>query len=85
MRNDKEAIAAMLDARAKLGIFGDFAQKIESRPLLIRRDICDAIKLIDAYTSEESINAFFSVRKLLSSNQLTWRRIASALQYFGSS
>jgi hypothetical protein len=80
--NEQDAIAAMLDARAKLGSFSTFAQRIESSPLLLRGAICDAIKSIDAYTSEESINAFFSARKLLTSDQLTWRRIARALEYF---
>jgi chromosome segregation ATPase len=80
--NEHDAIQAMLTAPASLIDFPSFADRIEASPLLIRKAICNAIRLIDANTSEERINAFLAVRKLLAAGQLDWTTIARALQHY---
>lgn len=80
--NEHDAIQAMLTAPSWLINFTDFADRIEASPLLIRKAICNSIRQMDAKTSEERVNAFLVVRKLLAASQLDWTTIGRALQNY---
>jgi hypothetical protein len=81
--NEQDAIQALLAAPAWRIKFTDFANSIEASPLLIRKAICNSIRQMDdANASEERINGFLAVRKLLAASQLDWTTIHRALQNY---